>query len=131
GAQARGHDEDDVDHRRVQQDDDEGSGLEGHQRTQQTSPRSSSSDFGVVTALTTRSVADAATNDQNAVQRNSCPVALSTAAVPTPASMPAPPPAVVARRVSMPNRSSAKSAPWKNDRKVWNASKTEPKRTFT
>ena len=39
------------------------------QRTQQTSPRSSSSVFGVVSALAARSATTAATNDHQAVHR--------------------------------------------------------------
>ena len=56
---------------RVHQDDDERARLERHHRTQQTRPRSSSSDLGFVTKLTPRSVTDATANDQNAVQRYS------------------------------------------------------------
>ncbi len=53
----------------IETDDDEGAGIEMHQRTQQTRPRSSSSPFGLVTKLTITSVTDEAANDQNAVQR--------------------------------------------------------------
>jgi hypothetical protein len=52
----------------------------------------------VVTALTASSVTDAATNDHY-----SCPLAVITAELPTPASIPATPPAAVAGQVSMPN----------------------------
>jgi hypothetical protein len=51
-----------------------------------------------VTPLTASGVTDAATNDHY-----SCPLAVITADVPTPASIPATPPAATARHVIMPN----------------------------